>query len=88
MKYYLNIIKVTFYIYKRNVDLSMELLVVLLYMSILILLGSDLENVQNLVIIHAIWPDRYKTKLAETVFILKWDILLIQKTLQVDSDMK
>ena len=49
----------------------LELLVVLLYMSILILLGSDLENVQNLVIIHAIWPDRYKTTLAETVFILK-----------------
>ena len=49
----------------------MELLVVLLYMSILILLGSDLENVQNLVIIHAIWPDRYKTTQAETVFILK-----------------
>ena len=71
MKYYLNIIKVTFHIYKRNVDLSMELLVVLLYMSILILLGSDLENVQNLVIIHAIWPDRYKTAQAETVFILK-----------------
>ena len=66
----------------------MELLVVSLYMSILILLGSDLENVQNLVIIHAIWPDRYKTTLAETVFILKWDILLIQKTFQVDSDMK
>ena len=66
----------------------MELLVVLLYMSILILLGSDLENVQNLVIIHAIWPDRYKTTQAETVFILKWDILLIQKTFQVDSDMK
>ena len=66
----------------------MELLVVLLYMSILILLGSALENVQNLVIIHAIWPDRYKTTLAETVFILKWDILLIQKTFQVDSDMK
>ena len=71
MKYYLNIIKVTLHIYKRNVDLSMELLVVLLYMSILILLGSDLENVQNLVIIHAIWPDRYKTTQAETVFILK-----------------
>ena len=71
MKYYLNIIKVTFHIYKRNVDLSMELLVVLLYMSILILLGSDLENVQNLVIIHAIWPDRYTTTQAETVFILK-----------------
>ena len=66
----------------------MELLVVLLYMSILILLGSDLENVQNLVIIHAIWPERYKTTQAETVFILKWDILLIQKTFQVDSDMK
>ena len=66
----------------------MELLVVLLYMSILILLGSDLENVQNLVIIHVIWPDRYKTTQAETVFILKWDILLIQKTFQVDSDMK
>ena len=71
MKYYLNIIKVTFHIYKRNVDLSMELLVVLLYMLILILLGSDLENVQNLVIIHANWPDRYKTTQAETVFILK-----------------
>ena len=66
----------------------MELLVVLLYMSILILLGSDLENVQNLVIIHAIWPDRYKTTQAETVFIWKWDILIIQKTFQVDSDMK
>ena len=66
----------------------MELLVVVLYMSILISLGSDLENVQNLVIIHAIWPDRYKTTQAEIVFILKWDILLIQKTFQVDSDMK
>ena len=31
---------------------------VLLCMLILILLGSDLENVQNLVIFHAIWPDR------------------------------
>ena len=40
-------------------------------------------------IFHAIWLDRYKTTPAETVFILKWDILRnIKKTFYVDSDLK
>ena len=42
MKYYLNIIKVTFHIYKRNVDLSMEFI-----SSIIIHVDLDFTRIRS-----------------------------------------